>query len=662
MKHSLRSLRGNPGFTLASLATLALGIGASTVVFTIVNALLLRPLPFGEATSRIVSLHGTHPTQFPDDWDDADVSYADLLDIARECGTLEQAGALVERSFTLYGEDAVRVSGASVTPGLFELLGQEPAFGRNFREGEGARIGFAEVVILSDGLWRSRYGADPGILNRPILVNERELTVVGVMPEGFRHPERADLWVPYDPGEDNDRAARNLFGVARLAPGASLGEARLEVEAAAERLAARYPDTNRGWGIHVLPYRDLVVDDAMRVVSASLLGAVAIVLLIGCANLASLPARARDGARPRARAARCDGGESCAPRGQPPLRRARTRRLRWSSRYARRPLGSRRARRVVSGGLPPTGFDSTSTGAWWASWYFSLATSAAFGLIPALRASRFQLAPMLGSGRDGTASRDAAGIQGGLIVGQVALSLALLVGAALMHQSFANLTAADPGFDGRPILSMRVYLAGDAYDPIPVRTAFFRDAVAAVRAVPGVSSAAITTSIPTDDGGSAARVVTRERPLVDGSEIGVQVVSSTIGLFETLDVPLLEGRTLELADYDDGAAAVAVVNRALAERLWPGEAAAGRENRGRGRGAECVGRGSWGSPPTCSTRSSARRPRNRSSTSSFRIPPCRGAGWPCWCAPRATLGHSPSRCETRFDGSRRGFRSTSCAR
>ena len=567
----------SPGFAFAALATLALGIGATTVVFSFVNGLLLRPLPFGEATSRIVSLHGTHPTQFPEDWDDAGVSHADLQDVGRESRILEDVAGLVERSFTLYGEETVRVSGASVTPNLFSLLSVTPAHGRDFRVEEGARIGFESVAILSDGLWRSRYGADPDIVGSTVIINERELTVIGIMPPGFRYPETKDLWVPYDPGEDTNRASRALLAVARLVPGASLDEARLEVETVANHLAERYPETNLGWSIYVLPYRDLVVRRDMRVVASSLLGAVGLVLLVGCANLASL-LLARGTARHRELAMRSAMGAS---RGR------LVRQMLVESLL----LGG-------AGGLLGTllalwGIDAVVSSfpeelPFWLSFdidwrvagfivLLSVTTSIAFGLLPAFKASRIHLAAVLGSGRDPSAGRQALALQSGLIVGQVALSLALLVGASLMYRSFLNLTLADPGFDGGSLLTMRVYLAGDAYDPVAAKTAFFRDAVETIRSVPGVDAVTATTSIPADDGGAAARLVTPDHPVVDGNEIGVHVIGSTPGFFETLGTELLDGRPFEARDLLESASPVAIVNSSLAERLWPGTDATGHE-------------------------------------------------------------------------------------
>ncbi len=564
-----RSLANNPGFAAAALATLSLGIGASTVAFTFVNALLLRPLPFGEATPRIVSLHATHPTQFPEDWDDAGVSYLDLMDVEREAKTLEAVAGLWEINVTLYGEETVRVSGATITPNLFDFLGATPALGRNFRPEDGARIGFETAAILSDGLWRARYGADPNIVGRAIVVNERELEVVGVMPEGFRYPETKDLWVAYDPGEDTNRQARGMLAVGRLAKGATLSDARLELSLIAERLEERFPESNRGWSLHVLPYRDLVVKRNIRIIAPTMLAAVALVLLVGCANLASL-LLARGAARQRELAVRSAMGAS----------RKRLIREMLVESLLLGVLGGLLGTLIAMWGLDALVASFPEELPYWLRFDLdgrvaafimglSLLTSVAFGLLPAWRASSVGITAALGSSRDPSATKQASSLQGALIIGQIAVSVALLAGAALMYQNFLNLRSADSGFDDEKLLTMRVYLAGDAYDPVPAKTEFFRALVDTLRALPGVANASVTTSVPTDDGGAAARVVTREHPVVDGTEIGVSVVASTAGFFDTMGVELVEGRGLVDTDLSPDAAPVAIVNASLARKLWP---------------------------------------------------------------------------------------------
>jgi len=574
---AIRSLAKSRGFTAAALITLGLGIGANTVVFSLVNALVLRPLPFGEATGRIVSIHSIHPTQFPEGWDDADVSFADLKDVARESVLLEDVAGYLGRGFTLYDEDAIRIRGGSVTPNLFGLLGVQPALGRSFEAAEGALPGFESVAVLSHGLWQSRFGGDPAIVGKTVRVNERELEVIGVMPPRFRFPEVDDLWVPYDPGEGTGRADRFVHGVARLREGASIEELEAELDGIAERSALRYPETNRGWGLHALPYRELVVKPRARQVVNSLLGAVGLVLLIGCANLASL-LLARGTERQREFSLRAALG---AGRG------ALLRQLLAESLL----LGGLGG--ILGSLLALWGIDAlvASFPEEQPYWFdvgidarvvvfivaLSLGASLLFGLLPALRVTGINLLAALGSGRDPSSARRSTRGQFWLVASQVAASLGLLVGAGLMFQSFLVLSSADAGFDERRLLTFRALLSGDAYDTVAARVGFFHDAIERIESLPGVRSASATTSVPTDDGGSPARLVTPESPVADGSELGIQVIAVTEGFFDTLDVPLVDGRAFNESDGREGAAPVAILNRRLAERLWPRESSAGRE-------------------------------------------------------------------------------------
>jgi putative ABC transport system permease protein len=513
----------------------------------------------------------------PNDWEDAGVSYADMQDVRREGTSFEDVGVHFEKSVTLYGEEAVRVLCGIVTPNLFALLDTRPAIGRDFRPEEGAEIGFESVVVLSDDLWRNRFGGDPSIIGEQLLINEREHTIIGVMPMGFRFPERTDLWVPYDPGARTDRAARMFLGVAALKPGAGIEEARLELGAIGERLAARYPDTNRGWTLQALPYRDRIVRSATRVTATVLLGAIGLVLLIGCVNLASL-LLARETVRQREFAMRSALGAG----------RARLVRQLLLESLILGLIGGALGTLLASWSLDAIRASFPEELPYWLSlqidWRvasfimaLSIVSSVAFGLVPALRASKVELAAALGGGRDPVAGRRSLQLQSGLIIGQIALSQALLVGAGLMYRSFLNVSAANPGFDETPLLTVRIYLAGDAYDPTSAKTAFFRGVVERIRDVPGVSAVTVTSAIPTEDGGSPARLVTREHPVTDGSELGVQVICSLPGLFETLDLELLSGRAFDERDLGEESPPVAIVNETLAKRLWPGRRAENQE-------------------------------------------------------------------------------------
>ena len=580
LRHGARSLSRRPGFALAALATLGLGIGANSAVFSIVNALLLRPLPLGAHGARVVTLHSTHKAQ-PEDWEDSNLSYADLRDLRAFAPGLQDVAGYIGRGFTLQaGGESERLRGGSVTPNLFALLGLRPVLGRDFQEQDAADFGFESVVLLSHRLFERRFGSNPQIVGQGLILNGRAITVIGVMPPGIRFPERDEFWVAYRPSSDPERAPsraqRFVAGFGLLRDGVSIDRAQGELDLAARQLAEAHPDTNRGWGVRVLSFRDSVVDRGLRVVTGTLLAAVAAVLLIACANLASL-SLARGAARQREMAVRASLG---AGRG----------------RLVRQMLAES-ALVCAGGGLVGLGLGAWFTELMVASWPEELPywvelgldwRSVAFttgvtalaavlaGLLPAWRSSRPDLVSDL---RDGSRSGAGVGPQrlhSALVVGQVALSLALLVGASLMIRSFLRLQAAPSGFVDEALLTLRFYVAGDAYDPLARRAELLRELERRLAALPGVAGAAFTSSIPTDDGGAPVRLAIERHPVPPGEEPSAIRIAASPALFETLGAPLVEGRTFTAAEHASPASNVAIVNRALARRFWP-EGALGQQ-------------------------------------------------------------------------------------
>ncbi|HVR69197.1 MAG TPA: ABC transporter permease [Vicinamibacteria bacterium] len=575
VRHASRGLLRRPGFTATALLTLAIGIGANAAVFTMVDALLLAPLPFGERSARVVSLHSTHPT-LAEDWQDSGVSFPDLQDIRAASGTLEDVAGYMARGFTLTAEgEAERVEGGSVTPNLFELIGAQPLLGRHFLPEEGATAGFEPVVMLSHGLWQRRFGGDPGIVGHAIHVNQRALVVAGVMREGFRFPERAQLWVPYG-RDEGSRDRRFVAAVGVLRAGVGLPRLQQELDALAAALAERHPGTNRNWGLRALFYRDAVFDTGGRVAVLSLMAAVVFVLLIGCANLANL-LLARGVARQREIAVRTAVGAS----------RGRVVRLMLVESLLLSLAGTALGALLGTAGLDAVVASWPEELPYWIRLEVSgrvvaflggvaLLTAVAFGLPPALRASRPDVIGTLKEeGRSAGSSADRR-LQASLVVGQVALCLALLVGANLMVRSFLELQAADAGFEESSVVSLRVSLAGDAYDPLPAKAAFFRRAAERLRALPGVVEAAATSSIPADDGGAPVRVVADGRPVAPGQETGAQRITIQPSFFATLGLRMEQGRTFTEGETEDAAAPVAIVNGMLARRFWPEGEAVGR--------------------------------------------------------------------------------------
>jgi predicted permease len=577
LRHGWRALTHKPLFLAAALATLTIGIGANVTIFSIVNAMLLRPLPFGDRSDRVVTLHATHRL-LPADYSfgDTEISYADLLDL-RTAASFDGIGGYFSRNFTLSGDDATaeRVQGGSVTPDLFPLLGVEPVMGRQFLAGEAAPPGQESVVLLTHGLWRRRYGADPGIVGRQIFVNERARTVVGVLPPGFGFPERDELYVPFR-WDEAPRSERNVNGVGIRRAGVTLAQAQAEVDGIASRLAEVYPATNRGFGVVVLPFRDTQVGTADRTIARVMMLAVGFVLLIVCANLANLML-VRGAARQRDVAVRAAMGAGrfrllSGMLAESALLAAAGAALgllaaQWALDYLQMLWPER---------LPYwLRFDIDGRVAVFTAGA-ALFTAVAIGLIPALRAARPDLVNDLKeASRGASLGRGGQRLQSALAVAQVAFCLALLVGANLMIRSFLELQRADLGFDSSRLLTARGYLAGDQYDDPRARAGFYQRVVETLAALPGAGAAAATSSIPGDDGGGPARAVVDGRTGED-DEVGVQTIGITAGLFDTLGQALVDGRTFIDGETQDPDAAVALVNQSLAARLFPGERAVDR--------------------------------------------------------------------------------------
>ena len=576
--HAWRGLTQKPAFFVGALVTVAIGISANVAIFSLVNAITLRPMPFGDRTDRLATIHVAHRLNVDEPgWGDTEISYADFLDF-RRASTVEGIGGYMSRSFLLSGGDlaAERIRGGSVTPDLFTLLGIEPMIGRQFRSDEAASPGLESVVMLTHGLWQRRFGGDPAIIGKPIIVNDRARVVIGVMPPGFRFPEFDEMYVPFR-WDEAPRSARNINAVALLRPGESIARARGEIAGIARRLEDTCPDTNRGYGVRVIPIRDSYVGVGDRRVAIVLMSAVAFVLLIMCANLANLML-VRGAARQRELAVRAAMGAGRA-------------RLLWvtSSETVLVALPGAAIGLLLSQWLVDAivaAFPDQSLPYWvdvsidGRVLAFSIAaavfTTLVVGVLPALRTVRPNLVNDLkDSSRGASLGRAGQRLQAGLVVAQVALCFALLVGANLMVQSFLAMQHTSLGFDDGPIVAASGYLAGDAYNDVRARATFYEKLVATIGGVPGVAAATLTTATPGDDGGQGRQLVIDGRTAADDA-IGVQSIAITSGFFDTIDVPLVEGRTFTAAEVLDPDARVALVNRELARRLWPGEHAVDR--------------------------------------------------------------------------------------
>ena len=576
LRFAWRTLLRSRGFTLIAVVCLALGIGVNTAVFSMVNGILFRELPF-EDPDRIVSIWATNQRR---GIDDGELSYADLKDL-RASGLFEQLGGITGRSVTITSADqAVRIEGSAVTPNLFGMLGVQPQMGRHFREEEAAAAGFEQVVILSDALWKTHFGADPAIVGKPIHLNGRELVVVGVMPRNFQFPETDQIWLPLGVLNPENREARSIWPIGKLAENTPLDAARARLGVIAQRWRTDFPDSHRDYDLRLLHFRDAIVDAPAQKLMYIMLGAVAFVLLIACANVANLfLARASDRAREIALRAAIGAG-----RGRI-LRQLLTESILLA--IAGGVLGlfiSVWWVDFMAGSIPEQlaywmdfGVDGTVL---MYTVVISFGTGVLFGLMPALQATRVDLQTSLREGtRSATQSRVQNRFRSGLVVGEIALSLMLLVAATLMVQSFLRLNAASPGFSTERLLSLRLTLVGDQYDPLEAKANFFQLAAERLSALPDVEQATATIAIPADDGGASVPVLPEGRGLSGDDAIMATRIVSTTNFFDALGLRLSAGRDFTAQEVRDSAARVAIVGTELARRLWPGQDAIGRRLR-----------------------------------------------------------------------------------
>ncbi len=568
LRFAARTLLRSPGFALVAVLTLAVGIGATTAIFSVLYAVVLRPLPFPEP-ERLVSLSETTPTG--EDFSTSEPNYLDFREQARSFAHL---AALTDHEVALLGErEPERLQGVAVTPNYFAALGVAPAIGRAFLAEE-AGPG-AAVAVLSHALWAARFGADPGAVGRPIDLGGEPFTVVGVMPEGFVSPGDPDIWLPLAPSAGAEREDHALAMVGRLAPGVSSEAAAAEMRAIAARLGERYPATNGGWSVRLEPLRERMLGGELTRTLWVLMGAVGLLLLLMCANLANL-LLARGVSRRREMGLR-------AALGAGPARLA-GQLLAESLLLAA--AGAAAGLLVAAWGvplvrllLPPETPRLAEIGVDGAVLSFTLAASVLcallFGIFPALQASSSDVRTAL---REGSRGSSAAGrrVRDALVIGEVALAMTLLVAAMLLAGSFLRLQAVATGFADAEVLAVPLTLPGPQFEEHGEMARVLAEVEARLRALPGVSAVGATNVAPLEGGGTVGNLSVEGRPSGPGETSFARWRSVTAGFFEAAGVSLLRGRTLEPADFAPDAPAAIVVTDAFARRLFPGEDPIGR--------------------------------------------------------------------------------------
>src|SRR6188472_3826472 len=462
VRYAWRSLTKSPAFTAIAVACLALGIGINTTIFSVVDGVMLQPYPYQDA-EHITVLSGRNQRLHINR---AGISYADYKDLRDQNTTAASLAAFGRRSLTISdgSSEPVRYDGSTITWNLFELIGQPPVLGRNFGP-EDDRPGAEPVVMLSHEVWDTRYNRDPGVVGRAININGRPHTVVGVMPPKFAFPETQRLWVPLaEYGEKTSRDERSVQLFARLKPGVTIDQMTTDIDGIARRLAAAYP-VNRDWSVLVRPISDWMLPDQPKLVLLTMMGAVTLVLLIACSNVANL-LLARASVRHREISIRAAFGAGRLRI----VRQLLTESVIIGLLSAQLGIVMAWARLgLLDSAIPP---DSIPYFIHWAldgrsiayTIGISIGTGIVFGLVPALHATRSNLQDSLKEGARGSTGGRRAWLRNGLVVVEIAMSLVLLVGASLFVRSFLNLQNANVGFDTAPLMTLRFYLPGAAYE------------------------------------------------------------------------------------------------------------------------------------------------------------------------------------------------------
>ena len=594
IRYAIRRLLKSPGFAAVVILTLGLGIGANSAIFSVVNAVVLRSLPYPEP-DRLVRLF-----QVGDDGGLATFTPMNYLDVQAGMRTLESSAAFTGAGFTLTSDgEPERLEGAAASASFFEVLGVQPALGRAFQPDEN-QPGKTNVAVISHGLWTRRFNADRAILGRSILLNAEPHTVIGVMPEGFSYPARRDVWTPleYDTQfTQQSRGAWYLSIIARLKPDATVEQAATEIAAIGRRLEAEFPQTNLNVRMTVQGLHTYMTGD-IKPKLLVLLAAVGLVLLIACANVANL-LLARAAAREGEIAVRAALG---AGRGRL-MRQLLTESVLLALGggllgLLLAVLGTKLLLSLQPAGIPRLDVVRVDGVVIAFTAGIALATGVLFGLIPAFQATRGDLVGSLKEGGKGAlASRRSGRLREGLVIVEIALAVMLLAGAGLLMRSFARLQSVNPGFRAGESLTFRTALPSAAYRGEAERASFYQRALERVASLPGVTSAGAISALPL--GGSSfgfSFTVEGDPPPRPGEEPSMQTRVVTPDFFKAIGVPLLRGRGFTSND-DANAPQVVLLNDAAVERYFANTDPIGRRitlgwGRGPGRprnGGEVVG-------------------------------------------------------------------------
>jgi predicted permease len=580
LRYALRSLSRSPAFTVVILLTLALSIGANSAVFSVIDGVLLRPLPYPEG-GRImrVFFHSSSYAHFP-------LNPFDFRDLRARNRSFESLAGLMRGDLQLSGAgQPERFTSFAVTSGFFDVLGLRPARGHAFNSNDEIP-GNQRQAILSDRLWRSRFAADPNIVGRKIILDSEPFTVAGVMPPGTEHPgneyngvahgETVDLWWPFTfRGDPAHRGSHYLEVIGRLKKGVSSTKAQAEMNALVTQLAREHPDALAGWRVLVIPLYEEIVGPSQRLLLV-LLGAVGLVLLIACANAANLLV-ARATSRQREIAVRTALGASRSRLVRQMLTESLL--IALIGGICAMAVAGMSVRTLVS--MLPAGFPRADTihvnaAMFGFTMLIALATGVLFGLAPALQAARTDVQDSLRSGGRGAGGNPShLRLRSVLVVGEVSLACMLLIGAGLMLRSFVNLLRADPGFRAEHLLTAGMSLPRSAYKPADA-IRFWDRLCASLDSAAGVRGAGVGTDLPWTgyDDNIGGLTIEGKKPRAN-EEFHARYHVASPGYFRALGIPLVRGRFFTAGD-DMKAPFAMIVNRSMARRYWPTEDALGK--------------------------------------------------------------------------------------
>ncbi len=581
MRYGFRMLLKRPGFTVVAVLALALGIGANTAIFSVVNAVLLRPLPFKDP-ERLVAVWETNPQLGAEMRNRNEVALGNFLDWRAQNQVFEQLAALTDANVNLTGvAEPERIQSVVATTNIFQTLGVQPLMGRAFLPEE-ENVSSPRAVVLSHGLWQRRFGSDPNLVGKTLTLNGNQTTVVGIMPPGFQlqfpRSIQVDMWLPMriDPAAEASRKFHYLYVLGRLKPGVSLEQAQGAMSIIAAELQQQYPETNADKSAHVVLLHKQLVGNIQSYLYV-LFAAVGFVLLIACANVANL-LLARVAARHKEVAIRTALGAGRLRL----IRQLLTESLMLS--FCGGLLGLLIAYWGIDLLLALTPSDVPRLSeiglhgpvfGW--TLLISILTGVLFGLAPAIQATKPDLNEALKeSGGRSTGNLQRSRIRNLLVVAEVALALVLLICAGLMIKSFARLQQVSPGFEPRNLLTMNISLPRQKYKEKLQANVFFDQLFQRLRAVPGVEAVGGIDPLPLSDSNSTTGFLVEGGPVLaiaDRPEVGQRNV--TPDYFQAMRIPVLKGRAFTDQDRENQPRAL-IVNEALARRYWPGEEVIGK--------------------------------------------------------------------------------------